>query len=302
MSWKEYYKDRCICPDEAALKVKSGDRVVLGHAAAEPTVLTDALVRNHQKFQNVEIVHMLSLGKSEYCNPGMEKHFCHNSLFVGSKVRNCVNDTSADFTPCYFSQVPSLFTDGLLPVDVTFVQMSVPDSHGYCSLGVSVDYGKSALESSKLVSAQVNEKMVLTFMMGTKKLYDFVDNNPLIHMAPVNYVNDPAIIAQNFKMVSINSCVQIDLLGQVCSERIGLKQISVVGGQVDFVRGANMCPGGKSIIAMPSTTADGRISKIAPFLDEGATVTTSRYDVNCIVTEYGLQVLGARASANEHEH
>jgi 4-hydroxybutyrate CoA-transferase len=134
-------------------------------------------------------------------------------------------------------------------------------------------------------------KIIVTFLMGTKRLYDFIDNNPVVEMYPVNYVNDPRVIMQNSKMVSINSCVQVDLMGQVSSESVGLTQISGVGGQVDFVRGANMCKDGKSIIAMPSTAAKGKVSKIVPLLDEGAAVTTGRNDVDYIVTEYGIAKL-----------
>lgn len=131
-------------------------------------------------------------------------------------------------------------------------------------------------------------KAVVTFLMGTRKLYDFADNNPMIYMAPVDYVNNPYVIAQNAKMVSINSCVQVDLMGQVASESVGLKQISGVGGQVDFVRGANLSQGGKSIIAIQSIAGGGKISKIVPFLDTGAAITTSRCDVRFIVTEFGI--------------
>ncbi|MDR3353871.1 MAG: butyryl-CoA:acetate CoA-transferase [Synergistaceae bacterium] len=130
-------------------------------------------------------------------------------------------------------------------------------------------------------------KMLATFLMGTRKFFDFVDDNPSVYMAPVDYTNDPYIIAQNDKLVSINSCIQIDLMGQVCAESFGLRQYSAVGGQVDFVRGAQMSKGGISIIAIPSTTADLKISKVVPFLDHGAAVTTSRNDVNFVVTEYG---------------
>ncbi len=125
------------------------------------------------------------------------------------------------------------------------------------------------------------------FIMGTRRMYDFVDHNPLINMQPVNYTNDPVRISTLDHIVSINSAVQVDFNGQICSESIGLMQISAVGGQVDFVRGANMARHGKAIIAMPSTVK-GRISKIVPVLDEGATVTTNRCDVDYIVTEYGI--------------
>lgn len=132
---------------------------------------------------------------------------------------------------------------------------------------------------------------VATFLMGTKKLYDFVDNNPMVQMKPVDIVNDPRVICQNDNVVSINSCVEVDLMGQVCSESVGLKQISGVGGQVDFVRGANMSKGGRTIMAMPATAAKGTISKIVPLLAEGAAVTTSRCDVDYVVTEYGIAKL-----------
>jgi 4-hydroxybutyrate CoA-transferase len=138
-------------------------------------------------------------------------------------------------------------------------------------------------------------KIVVTFLMGTKRLYDFVNSNPMVEMYPVDYVNSPRVIMQNYKMVSINSCVQVDFMGQVSSESIGLKQFSGVGGQVDFVRGASMATGGKSIIAMPSTASGGRISKIVPLLDEGAAVTTSRNDVQYIVTEYGIAELRGKS-------
>ncbi|WP_331655760.1 acetyl-CoA hydrolase/transferase family protein, partial [Lacrimispora sp.] len=131
-------------------------------------------------------------------------------------------------------------------------------------------------------------KMVVTFMMGTRRLYDFVHDNPAICMMPVSYVNDPFVISQNDNVVSINSALQIDLMGQVCAEAIGLKQYSAVGGQMDFVRGASASKGGRSIIAFGATTKGGTISKIVPFLAEGAAVTTSRNDVDYIVTEYGI--------------
>jgi 4-hydroxybutyrate CoA-transferase len=127
--------------------------------------------------------------------------------------------------------------------------------------------------------------------MGTKKLYDYVDNNPNIIVYPVDYVNDPRVIAQNDKMVSINSCIQVDLMGQVAADTIGLTQFSGVGGQVDFIRGAAMSKGGKSIIAMPSTAGHGKFSRIVPMLDEGAAVTTSRNDIHYVVTEFGIAEL-----------
>ena len=134
-------------------------------------------------------------------------------------------------------------------------------------------------------------KSIATFLMGTQKLYDYVANNPEVALMPVDYVNDPVVIAQNDNLVSINSCVQVDLMGQVVSTCVGQRQISGVGGQVDFVRGANLSKGGRTLMAMPSTAAGGKISKIVSTIDEGSAVTTSRYDVDYVVTEYGIAQL-----------
>ena len=130
--------------------------------------------------------------------------------------------------------------------------------------------------------------------MGTKRLYDFVNNNPDVEMYPVDYVNNPVVVMKEDNIVSINSCVQIDLMGQAASESIGYTQISGVGGQVDFVRGAAMAKNGRSILAFPSTAAKGTVSKIVPLLDEGAAVTTSRNDVDYAITEYGIAKLSGK--------
>ena len=399
MNWKEIYNERLMTAEEAVKKIKSKDRVVIGHAVGEPSYVVGKMVENKEQYEDVEIVHMVAMGKGEYCQPGMEKHFRHNSIFVGGCTRDAVNSERGDFTPSFFYQVPKLFRT-TMPVDVALIQVTPPDEHGYCSLGVSVDYTKPAVEAAKTVIAQVNEqmprtmgesfvhvseidcfvehsapiielgaprigdveraigencaslisdgdtlqlgigaipdavllflkdkkdlgihgemfsdgvvelveagvvtnkkktlhpgKMIVAFLMGSKKLYDFVNNNPTVEMYPVDYVNDPAVIMKNDNIVSINSCVQVDLMGQVCSESVGLTQISGVGGQVDFVRGVTMAKNGKSIIAMPSTAGKGKFSKIVPLLDEGAAVTTSRNDVDYIVTEYGIAALKGR--------
>ena len=148
-------------------------------------------------------------------------------------------------------------------------------------------------------------KMTVTFLMGTRALYDFVHDNPAVEVKPVDYVNHPSVIAKQHKMISINSAIQVDLMGQVNAEAMGLRQYSGIGGQVDFVRGAAMAPDGKSIIAMPSVTVkkDGTmISKIVPFLDQGAPVTTSRTDVEYVVTEYGIAELKAKNLRTRARH
>lgn len=393
MSWQNYYKERLVTAEEAVAKIHSGDRVVLQHACGEPVYLVDKMVENAAAYKDVEIVHMVAMGKGAYCLPENAEHFRHNSLFVGGSTRKAVESGQGDFTPCFFFEIPRLFHT-TLPVDVVLISVTPPNAEGKVSLGVSCDYTVEAVKTAKTVIAQVNPSMpytyggtelsvedidvfveheepvielpqgrigevekaigrncatlipdgatlqlgigaipdavllflkdkkdlgihsemfsdgvvelaeagvitnakktlkpgkfVVTFLMGTKRLYDFVNNNPNVEMQPVDYVNDPYVIAQNDNLISINSCVQIDLMGQVASESVGLKQISGTGGQVDFVRGASASKGGVSIMAFPSTAAKGTVSKIVPFLDHGSAVTTCRCDVDYAVTEYGV--------------
>lgn len=396
MGWKEEYRIKCVTADEAVKHIKSGDRLIFSHAAGEATTITDAMMRNKEQYENVEIVHYIPLGKAEYCLPENAKHFRHNTFCAGGKTRDAINGPRGDFTPGFFYEMPTYF-DSTLPVDVAIVQTSRPDKHGYVSLGLSVDYAKHAVETAKMVIIEANDQcprshgdcfvhisdvdyvvetsrpllelqptkitdveraigencaslvedgstlqlgigaipdsvllfmdkkkdlglhsemlsdsivplvekgvlngkkkglndglLVAAFAMGTRRLYDFMDDNPSVYMAPITYVNDPRVIAKHNKVISVNSCVQVDFFGQVCAESVGPRQISGVGGQVDFVRGATMSPGGKSIIACTSTAGGGKISKIVPFLTPGAAVTTSRNDVNYVVTEYGIAQL-----------
>ena len=393
MSWNEYYESHKMTAEEAVNKIKSGDRVVLQHACGEPVYLVDKMVENAAAYKDVEIVHMVAMGKGAYCKPEQAEHFRHNSLFVGGSTRKAVESGQGDFTPCFFFEIPRLFHT-TLPVDVALICVTPPNAEGKVSLGVSCDYTVEAIKTAKTVIAQVNPampytfggteisvedidvfveheepiielpqgkigdvekaigkncatlipdgatlqlgigaipdavllflkdkkdlgihsemfsdgvvelaeagvitnakktlkpgKFVVTFLMGTKRLYDFVNNNPNVEMQPVDYVNNPYVIAQNDNLISINSCVQIDLMGQVASESVGLKQISGAGGQVDFVRGASASKGGVSIMAFPSTAAKGTVSKVVPFLDHGSAVTTCRCDVDYAVTEFGV--------------
>lgn len=399
MDCKEYAKKK-VSLEKALEAVKSGDRVVVGHAAGEPFPLVEELVRQRERLKDVEIVHMVALGRSEYCDPGMEKHFRHNSLFVGPATRKAVNEDRALYTPVFFSQIPRLFKEHILPVDVALIQVSPLDENGYFSFGISIDYTMPAAECAKTVIAEVNKQMprtfgsyihiskidylvetdrplyqlpkpritdveqkigeniaslvsdnanlqlgigsipdavlnflkdkkdlgihsemfsdgvvelyeagvvtnkynnlnpgkfTATFLMGTKKLYDFVDNNPLVTMKPVDYTNNIMVAGKVNNLVSINSAIQVDLFGQVCSDTIGYQQFSAVGGQVDFVRASSVSPGGKSIIAMPSTAKGDSVSRIVTILDEGACVTTSRNDVHYVVTEYGIADLRGKS-------
>ena len=400
MTWRTWYKEHLFTPAQAVQQIKSGQRVVVAHACGEPSIILDALVANAPQYENVEIIHMVAMGKAAYCQPQYDKNFHHNAFFLGGSTRAAAAEGRVDFTPVYFSEIPGLLREDLRP-NVTLLQCSPPDAHGYVSLGVSVDYTKPAAEASDLVIAQVNQNMprtlgdsflhvtqigclveadtpvieltppkigdveraigenvaslvrdgdtlqlgigaipdavllflkekndlgihtemfsdgvvelveagvitnkaktlhrgqsVATFLMGTRRLYDYVNNNPAVAMYPVDYVNDPYVIGQNDNLVSINSCVQVDIMGQVVSTSAGLRQISGVGGQVDFVRGANLSKGGRAIMAMPSTTGKGKISKIVPFLDQGSAVTTTRNEVNYVITEYGIAKLKGKS-------
>jgi 4-hydroxybutyrate CoA-transferase len=393
--WKEYYKSHVTTVEEALKQIKSGDRVVVGHACGEPSYILEKMVENAAAYRDVEIVHMVSMGKALYCQPEYKDNFRHNAIFVGGTSRKAVAEGRGDFTPCFFFEVPEMFRT-TMPVDVALIQVTPPDENGMCSLGVSVDYTYEAVKQAKVVIAQVNKEMpytgphslisaeevtcfvehdapiielpqgkigdiekaigancaklikdgdtlqlgigaipdavlmslgdkkdlgihsemfsdgvvdlvekgvinnskksfhngkfIVTFLMGTKKLYDFVDHNPNVELWPVDYVNNPYIAYQNDNLISINSAVQVDLYGQACSEMIGYTQISGVGGQVDFIRAASYSKGGKAILAMPSTVK-GKTSKIVPILDEGAAVTTSRNDIDYVVTEYGIAAL-----------
>jgi len=400
MNWKEYYKQHLMSAEDAVNHIQSGNRVVVAHACGEPSYLLDVMVANAKAYRDVEIVHMVAMGKAEYCKPEYAGNFRHNAFFVGGTSRDAIAEGRGDFTPSFFFEVPRQFSS-TMPVDVAMVMVTPPDENGMCSLGVSVDYTLEAVKQAKLVIAQVNPqmpwtgpyslvsvkdldciveheapiielkppkigdiekaigehcaslvpdgatlqlgigaipdavllflkhkkdlgihsemfsdgvvdlyqkgvitgankrldkgKMVAAFLMGSKKLYDFVDDNPDVMMRTVDYVNNPAVICQNPKVVSINSCLQVDFNGQVNSESMGTKQFSGIGGQLDYVRGAAMCPDGKAILAMPSTAKHGEVSRIVPVFEPGTTVTTTRTDVHYIVTEYGVANLRAKS-------
>jgi 4-hydroxybutyrate CoA-transferase len=154
------------------------------------------------------------------------------------------------------------------------------------------------IEAGVLTGARKNfkpRKIILGFALGSKRLFEFVDNNPIFEFHPTAYTNDPPLIARNDKMVAINSALQIDLTGQVCSDSIGNQFYSGIGGQVDFLRGASRSKGGKPIIAISSTAKQGTISRIVPTLDPGAGVVTSRGLVRYIVTEYGIAYLHGKS-------
>ncbi len=397
MSWENEYQRKLKTAEDALRCVQSGMRVYIQPGCAEPETLVEALMRRAPFVEDVEVVHMMTMGPAPYVAPEMAGHFRHNAMFIGGNVREAINDGRADYTPIYLSEIEELFESGAMPIDVALLQLSPPDSHGFCSFGVGVDTSLTAAKCARYVVAQINDQMprtygdsfihvseldavvdssrplcvmkqsqstdmqvaiarnvaaliedgavlqtgiggipdavlpllmdrrdlgvhselvsngviplieagvltgarknfkprkiILGFAIGTKPLFDFVDNNPIFEFHPTAYSNDPGLIARNDKMVAINSALQVDITGQVCSDSIGNQFYSGIGGQVDFLRGASRSKGGKPIIAISSTAKNGTISRIVPMLSPGAGVVTSRGLVRYVVTEYGVAYL-----------
>lgn len=387
----EMYKT--VSAEEALKVVKSNDKIYLHAAAAVPSVLIKALTDRHDELRNVEICQLHTEGDAPYANPEYAKSFHVNSFFIGKNVRHTLKAGNGSYTPVFLSEVPLLFKRNIVDVKVALIHVSVPDIHGYCSLGVSVEATLAAIDNADHVIAQVNKQMprtfgdgiihvteidafvecdvplprhpatdptevetkigdfvanliedrstlqmgignipnavlsrlhnhkdlglhtemfsdgvidlilkdvingnykgvnpgraMATFLMGSQRLYDYVDDNPYIEMRSSDYVNDVSIIKQNPRMVAINSAVEVDVTGQVCADSIGAKMYSGVGGQMDFIRGASLSEGGKAIIALPSVTKHG-ISRLVPALKPGAGVVTTRAHVHYVVTEYGV--------------
>jgi len=401
MGWESEYKNRLCLADNALERVRSGMRVYIQPGCAEPETLVEALMRRAPDVYDVEIVHMMTMGCAPYTAPEMEGHFRHNAMFIGGNVRDAINDGRADYTPIYLAEIEELFESGAMPLDVALLELSPPDSHGFCSFGVGVDTSLTAAKCAQYVIAQINDQMprtfgdsfihvseldaivessrplceakkakigevqvaiaqrvagliedgavlqtgiggipdavlpflmdrkdlavhselvsdgviplieagvitgalktfkprkiIVGFVIGTKKMFQFVDNNPIFEFHPTAYTNHPVLIGRNDKMVAINSALQIDLTGQVCSDSIGNQFYSGIGGQVDFLRGASYSKGGKPIIALSSTAKDGSISRIVPMLSPGAGVVTSRGLVRYVVTEYGVAYLHGKS-------
>ncbi|WP_343487241.1 acetyl-CoA hydrolase/transferase C-terminal domain-containing protein [Allomuricauda sp. d1] len=378
--------------EEAVKLVKLGDRVFFQGAAMTPNELIDALCERHQELKNIEVISIHTEGNATYTQEPYNDTFTLNSCFVGGNVRKSVNTPKADYIPIFLSEIHRLFYDSL-PLDVAFVQVSPPDKHGYCSLGVSVDVALPAVRTAKKIVAQINPsvprthgtgivhideiafacevdrpihehdpvqisalehqiggnvasliedgatlqmgigsipdavlanlgnhkdlgihtemfsdgvlpllesgvitgkekavkrgKIVSCFAVGSRKLYDFIDDNPVCDFRDAAYTNDTARIRRNPKVTAINSAIEIDLTGQVCADTIGSFQFSGVGGQMDFIRGASLSLGGKPIFAMSSVTKKG-VSKITSILKPGAGVTTTRAHVHYVATEHGV--------------
>ncbi|MFN6135576.1 MAG: acetyl-CoA hydrolase/transferase family protein [Bacteroidota bacterium] len=390
---------RIVKVEEAIAAIQSGHRLYLHSVVAAPQTLIRELMRQAPRLRNVEIVHMHTEGPAPYAEPEYAENFRANCLFIGGNMRQAIREGRADFTPVFLAEIPELFRSGILPIDAALINVSPPDAHGFCSLGVTVEAAHEALHSARIVIAQINPQMprthgdalvhrdkltymvevdepifevqppvlgqiersigrhvaswvedgatlqmgigaipdavlheltshrnlgvhtemfsdgllaliekgivtgehkavhpgkiVATFVMGSKKLYDFIDDNPAVSMLDVGYVNNPATIQRNPRVTAINSAIEVDLTGQVCADSIGPIPYSGVGGQVDFMRGAARSAGGKPIIALPSRTSGG-IARITSLLKPGAGVVSTRAHVHYVVTEYGIAQLHGR--------
>ena len=163
MSWEMEYKKRLKLADDALQCVKSGMRVYIQPGCAEPETLVEALMRRAPEVHDVEIVHMMTMGCAPYVAPEMAGHFRHNAVFIGANVRDAINDGRADYTPIYLSEIEGLFESGAMPIDVALIEVSPPDSHGFCSFGVGVDTTLTAAKCARYVVAQINDNMPRTY-------------------------------------------------------------------------------------------------------------------------------------------
>jgi len=385
--------------------IHRGDTLFVGTGCGVPQYLLRALaayMESHPTaFFDAEVFQVWTLGIGPDIAKKFKSNFRLNTLFAGDDARETINQGLGDYTPAFLSQVPRLFKRKLLPLDVALIQTSLPDQHGYVSLGISVDLTKAAVDTAKLVIAQINTHMprvpgdgfihlndidfiipydeplleysvgsddqviqrigayvsyliqdgdtiqvgygstpnailphltedqhlgvhtefltdgivalmkrgvvdnsrkninpgrtIASFCMGTAETYSYINNNPKIEFRTIDYTNNPLIIAQHDNMVAINSALEIDLTGQATAESLGKTLYRGVGGQVDFMKGAAMARNGKSILALPSTAENSQVSRIVPFLKEGAGVTFGRGDVHYVVTEYGIAYLHGKS-------
>jgi acyl-CoA hydrolase/GNAT superfamily N-acetyltransferase len=417
--WQTRYRKMVMTAEQAVAKIRPGQRVFIGSGGAQPRRLVQALVARHAQLADLQVLQSLTFGEAPYALKELADRFSVNTFFVSANVRGMVQEGYGHYTPIALSDIPRLMASGEMPLDVALIQVTPPDIHGRCSLGISVDIVKAAAANAGLIIAQVNPRMpwtlgnsflsvldldilvpvdeplvestdiepvdasadsagssadvagssvgapeeviraigqnlaslvedgstlelgighvpqavvpflkrkkdlgvhselitdsiielvesgvvsgaqkttdrgkiVTTLAIGSKRLYDFVDNNPAFSFNPTEYVNDPLVIGRQHKMVAINTALEVDLTGQVCADSLGTSFYSGVGGQADFNQGAGRSLGGRAIIALPSTAEGGTVSRIVATLRPGAGVVTTRVAVHYVVTEYGIAYL-----------
>lgn len=402
MNLKDICPDKLLSIDKSVKKIKNGSRVFIGTGCGEPQRLIKAMAED-LSIQDIVIYQMLSATLSRYIDDKQFlSRFSIKLFFISALMRQSAFEGKIDYIPVYLSQIPEIFENHEIGLDVALIQVSPPDNHGYCSLGISVDITLSGMKNADMVIAQVNSEMprtwgdgiihideidyvvehsepvleslpqqknlkvierighyvnmlvddgatlqigfghlpdavvpylsgkkelgihtqvitdgllplfqkkaitnrkktylpdrvIASLCMGSKKLYDYVDNNPIFYFKSSQFVNDPNIIAKNDNFISISSALEVDLTGQTCTDSKGYLFYSGIGDQVDFIRGSSMSRGGFSIIIIPSTAQNGKVSRIVTHLSEGAGVATTRGDVDIIVTEYGIAEMGKKS-------
>lgn len=396
------YALKLTAASDAVRLIRNGDTVIVPSAVGEPPTLLSALSNQRRDFRDVTICQVLPLRKYAYFDPETHQHVRHSAYFLGGASRPGAQAGWVDYLPAYFSEVPVMIEQGLIPADVVLSMASPMDEHGYFSLSLGTDYTMAAIKKARVIVLEVNPnvpfangnchihisqvtaliendepiievglptigsvqaeigkyvaeqvpdgatlqigyggipdavvmqlvnkrdlgvhteligdgiltlveagvvtnqrknvhrgKMLATFALGSRKLYQFMHRNPALEMHPANFTNDPYLAGQNDDLISINATMQIDLIGQCCSETLGPMPYSGTGGQSDFVRAANRSKGGKSFIVLPSTAKDGTISRVVPALTPGAHISTSKNDINQVVTEYGIANLRGKTA------
>jgi acyl-CoA hydrolase/GNAT superfamily N-acetyltransferase len=402
MDLNAFCPGKLVDAETAISKIVSGSRVFIGTGCGEPQYLIRAMVKD-LSLQDIMVYQMLSSTLSEYIDdPSFYRRFSLKLFFISRAMRRAAFEGKIDYIPAYLSQIPRLFYSRWIGIDVALIQVSPPDRFGYCSLGVSVDITRAGMDNARMVIAQVNPQMPMTWgdsfvhldeidylvrheepivealpspkdeiiaarigryvaqlvengstlqigfghlpnailaylgdkkdlgihtqvvtdglvplieegvitnkkktlvpgrivtsmCMGSKKLYEFIHQNPFFYFRSSEFVNDPTVIARNDNLISISSALEVDLTGQICTDSVGYLFYSGIGDQVDFLRGSAMSNGGFSIIALPSTAQNESVSRIVSHLSEGAGVATTRGDVNFVVTEYGIAVLQGKS-------
>lgn len=388
-------------PQEAVKLVASGHHLFLHGGCATSTVLEAALAEHAKNLEHVTVWQMHKEGGEPLAAPELAPHVRIHSLFCGAGIRQAIAEGRADYVPVFLSDIPHYMREGIFPIDVAVVQLSMPDAHGYCSLGVSVDIARQGVDSARIVIAEINRQMprtfgngfvhiseldaftvtdrplpehpckdiddvaraiaghvaalvpdgatlqtgigaiptavlmaltdkvdlgvhtevfsdplidlieagvitnkrktnnrrrtVTSFMLGVKRTYDYVHDNPSVRFYPSDVINDTALIRLQYRMTAINSALEVDITGQICADSLGSRIYSGIGGQMDFIRGAALAPEGKAIIALPATAKGGQLSRIVPTLAPGAGVVTTRGHVQYIVTEFGVADLRGKS-------
>jgi len=399
--WRTRWARLLTTPEQAVRALLPGRRIFIGSAAAEPTRLVQAMVESAWQLSDNELLQLMAVGQAPYTAAACDGRFRANTFFIGPGVREAVRDCRADFSPVFLSEIPDLLRSSRLRVDAALVQVSPPDVQGMVSLGVSVDIVRAAVDSARLILAEINPRMprtsgdtlldirrckhvvavdaplpepepvvptdvssaigelvadlvpdaatlqvgigalpravlsslrnhrdlgvhtemlsdglmdlvklgvinglrktlapgkvVASFLLGSEALYRWAHENHDLEIRASDWVNDPYVISQNVRMVSINTALAVDLTGQVAADTLDGNFYSGIGGQVDFVRGASRSSGGRALIVLPSLARGGTVSRIQATLPDGSAVVTSRGDVRFVVTEYGVADLWGKS-------